>query len=369
MGESRAGSGLAARACALRWALSGASLVIAATTGSGCASAANEDAVEGATSEDISVSQHIAGGVERARLASAHATTTQEEQRASVHLGNASWLGQLSFLAYDNPTVITQQLKQLHFDTSQLHFFENTCTGAFGFYFTGDGFSALVFRGTEANWNDWSNNLESQKVPWAGGGVVHAGFLARFLSVWNADAKCGVGTGVKDLLADRHTIDPSTGKQKGGELYMTGHSMGAALATLALAATQAEVCHGVSSCTEAPNVHTSALYTFGSPKVGDQTFAWQTAALAHGRTPIYRFVNGDDIVTAIPRDLSAIEAIFSDYRHVSLEGEGEEANQVWMKDKEMDISTFVFHITYRVDDHLKYRAPLAFQASARHENH
>jgi hypothetical protein len=351
----------------LRVTISCAAIAIAATTTGACSSSSADDAES--ASEDISVAQHIAGGTERARLAKAHATTTQDEQRASVHLGNASWLAQLSFLSYENADTVKARLPQMGFKPTELHFFENKCSGAFAFYFTGDGFSVLVFRGTEPNWNDWSTDLDSTKVPWAGAGFVHVGFYGRFLSVWNADEKCGVPVGVSTLLADRHSVDPHTGKQKGAELYMTGHSMGAALATLALAATQADVCHGVSSCSEAPTVHTSALYTFGSPKVGNQTFAWQTAALAYGRTPIFRFVNGDDVVTVIPRDLDPIEAIFSDYRHVSLEGEGEEANQVWTKGDAMEIATFVPHVTDSVDDHLGYRAPIAFQANARHENH
>jgi hypothetical protein len=347
--------------------MSWGAIAIVATSAGACSSSAPDDG--DTASEDISVAQHIAGGTERARLAKSNATTSADEQRASVHLGNASWLAQLSFLSYENADTIKARLPAMGFKPTALHFFENTCSGAFAFYFTGDGFSVLVFRGTEPNWNDWSTDLDSHKIPWPGAGLVHTGFLARFLSVWNADATCGVPVGVSTLLADRHTPDVHTGKQKGAELYMTGHSMGAALATLALAATQADVCHGVSSCTDAPNVHTSALYTFGSPKVGNQQFAWQTAALARGRTPIYRFVNAGDVVTVIPRDLDPIEAIFSDYRHVSLEGDGEEVYKVWTNGQTMDIATFVPYVADSVNDHLGYLAPIAYQAKQRHENH
>ena len=255
------------------------------------------------------------------------------------------------------------------FDASQAHFFSNTCTGAFAFYFTGDGYAVLAFRGTEPNWQDWGTDLNSLKVPWAGSGLVHLGFLNRFDSVWNTDAACGVPEGVNSWLIAHHAVDPKTGKSADGELYVTGHSLGASLATLALAHTQAGTCGEDAECTHAPMYPISALYTYGSPKVGDQNFAYATALHAKNRTPIYRFVNGDDLVTAVPRDLDPIEALVSDYRHIGYPGEPEDGFQVWITGQEMVIASFVFHITWSVSYHLGYVATLLFQAKARNEHH
>jgi alpha-beta hydrolase superfamily lysophospholipase len=63
-----------------------------------------------------------------------------------------------------------------------------------------------------------------------------------------------------------------------GPIFYTGHSLGAALATLAAAR-------------RAPK----ALYTFGSPRVGNAAFI---ASL--GNIPIYRVVDDRDLVATVP---------------------------------------------------------------------
>jgi len=70
-----------------------------------------------------------------------------------------------------------------------------------------------------------------------------------------------------------------------GEVWLTGHSLGAAVAT---------VC--ASDIVNAGG-RIAGLYTFGSPRVGNQEFC---DFLANSGTRIYRFVNNCDIVTRIP---------------------------------------------------------------------
>jgi len=329
------------------------------STAIACGPAESDDTANSA-SESL-VQLHIQPGVERARQAAKAGAPTADVQRASVHFGNAYWLARLSFLSYSNQADVKTELTKAGFDVSHVHFFENTCTGAFAFYLTGDGYSVLTFRGTEPTWNDWATDLDSWKTGWKGSGFVHTGFLSRFNSIWSADRACGVDEGVGSWLASHHT---------GGDLYLTGHSMGAALATLALATTQADACGQDSKCTRPPSMPVSALYTFGSPKVGNQDFAHATARMAKGRTPIYRFVNGDDPVTIIPRDLNPTEALlFTDYRHVSNDGEGEEVFQVWMRDKTLEVATWVPHISWNPKDHLSYPAPILFQAHEWNQYH
>ncbi len=67
------------------------------------------------------------------------------------------------------------------------------------------------------------------------------------------------------------------------------------------------------------------------PKVGNESFAYATAAAARGKTAIFRFVNGHDIVTGLPTDVSPIEALVSDYRHVGDRGESEHLLEVWLQ--------------------------------------
>jgi hypothetical protein len=45
----------------------------------------------------------------------------------------------------------------------------------------------------------------------------------------------------------------------------------------------------------------SGLVTFGSPRVGNQSWATGLTAAIDDRTPVYRFVHGLDIVTDVPR--------------------------------------------------------------------
>lgn len=61
-------------------------------------------------------------------------------------------------------------------------------------------------------------------------------------------------------------------------VFYTEHSLGATLATLAAAR-------------RAP----ATVYTFGSPRVGNLAFAHSLANI-----PLYRIVDGEDIVTALP---------------------------------------------------------------------
>lgn len=116
----------------------------------------------------------------------------------------------------------------------------------------------LVFRGTTGTWRNWQSNLSAWQSPWPMGGRVHSGFKRKFMAVW-------------PMIAD--TLNAWS-----APLLYTGHSSGAALATLAA------------------GIHPPrALYTFGSPRVGDSDF---TETLQ--RVRIYRLYNPGDIVTFLP---------------------------------------------------------------------
>lgn len=125
--------------------------------------------------------------------------------------------------------------------------------------------SVLVFRGTSAP-DDWLVNLDALLVPWTRGGSVHKGFKDALEQVW------------PELEPELKAIS------KEGPLFFTGHSLGAALATLA-----------------ASLLPPFALYSFGSPRVGNDLFA-ETLK----ETVIYRVVNGRDAVCQVPLALPRI---------------------------------------------------------------
>ena len=115
----------------------------------------------------------------------------------------------------------------------------------------------LVFRGS-SKVQDWVANLSASATRWWGQGYIHQGFMESFTSIWEQLAP---------ILPKIET-----------PLFYTGHSLGAAHAALA-------------ASLHAP----TALYTYGSPRVGDQQFAEYMKDI-----PAYRIVNGQDIVTALP---------------------------------------------------------------------
>ncbi|MEW5315853.1 MAG: hypothetical protein WDW38_007255 [Sanguina aurantia] len=108
--------------------------------------------------------------------------------------------------------------------------------------------------------------------------MVHKGFL----TAYDAVRKQVVG------LLDQITSSPG---ETGWKVYVTGHSLGGALATLCAyeLACRQDTNHGVS--------HIS-MYTYGAPRVGNKAFA----ALFNEKVPdSWRVTNSNDIIPSIPR--------------------------------------------------------------------
>ena len=128
-----------------------------------------------------------------------------------------------------------------------------------------DKFIALAFRGTEAtSIRDIKADLKANTVSCDSGGTVHSGFNEAFNHVvWDIQSRLN-----KDDLKDK-------------PLFIAGHSLGGALATIAAK----RILHkgGIAAC-----------YTFGSPRVGNEE--WATGI----RPCIYRVVNSADCVTMVP---------------------------------------------------------------------
>ena len=135
--------------------------------------------------------------------------------------------------------------------------------------------SILVFRGT-SEIKDWITNLRVIPQEWAQGGLVHQGFARAFDIVWR-DLR-------EFILSVEHPI------------FYTGHSLGAALATLA-----------------ASRKRPFALYTFGSPRVGDAEFGKALSGIAH-----YRIVNNSDVTTILPPPLGFLNfQHFGELRYIN----------------------------------------------------
>jgi Lipase (class 3) len=127
--------------------------------------------------------------------------------------------------------------------------------------------SILAFRGTEVSPRDWATNLQAWPRAWTEGGRVHEGFAEALALVWSD-------------LVPRLAAAP-------GRLLYTGHSLGAALATLA-----------------ASRRPPHALYTYGSPRVGDDAFVRTLASVES-----HRYTNCCDLICRVPMELFG-------YRHL-----------------------------------------------------
>jgi triacylglycerol lipase len=193
---------------------------------------------------------------------------------------NALWLGRAAELAYDERTRIADVTARWGF--GRLAFFSGLSTQAF--LATNEDMWILAFRGTEPDRPaDILTDARIALQPWRDVGRIHRGFSRALDEIWN------------EVVAEvRHGLD------RPRKLWITGHSLGGALAVLAAAEFQASDLA----------VDLQGVYTFGQPRVSDAPFAaWFDATLT-GR--VVRHVNFRDYVTMIP--LLAMR-----YRHVGVE--------------------------------------------------
>jgi hypothetical protein len=140
----------------------------------------------------------------------------------------------------------------------EVEFFDSLGSQAMGARNANTSTVVVAFRGTEQDPTDIAADFKGWRKPWDKGGSVHAGFRDAFRLIWPE-------------------IEPWL-EAHSGRLIFTGHSLGAALATLAASARTPE-----------------RLVTFGSPRVGDDEFL----ATLDG-VDIARYVDCCDIVCQVP---------------------------------------------------------------------
>jgi len=126
-------------------------------------------------------------------------------------------------------------------------------------------FAVLAFRGTEKDGKDIKTDLNARFYNSASG-KSHRGFCEAYYSI---------------EPEVREAIDAELKKQTDLPIFITGHSLGGALATVA--AQELEEAYTISAC-----------YTFGSPRVGSAE--WSDSL----KTPVYRVVHGADGVPMVP---------------------------------------------------------------------
>ncbi len=198
-------------------------------------------------------------------------------------LVNAGWMADFALLAYGNKAFIQKKLDDsgLTADGFVMEFFSRDTTQCFVAH--NQNFIVVSLRGTEIDnfwgaFNDWRRNLEIIPAPDDSGGLVHPGFMKNMKVLWNdINGAQGLKSYLTPLLA-------------GGtrSLWLTGHSLGAALATLA---SERAIRDG--------GFEVRGVYPYGSPRVGDIQF--QQNFEARGlNAKTYRVVFNKDVVAKIP---------------------------------------------------------------------
>lgn len=174
---------------------------------------------------------------------------------------NAYTMARLSELAYENGDEVRERLSAYEEDSfSDLQFYDLKETDTQFFILTRADDIIIAFRGT-SNFNDWKSNIKFKKVSFGdfGKGKVHKGFYNAFVQSWPF---------IKEA------IDAAAGQNR--KIWLTGHSLGGAIATLAMAA--------LKNClSDSPDraCVIGGLYTYGQPKVGDLAFQSQFKGLLH----------------------------------------------------------------------------------------
>lgn len=150
-----------------------------------------------------------------------------------------------------------------------------------------DEFSVLAFRGTEASCiKDVKTDLRAKMTECETGGKIHTGFKEAFEKV--------------ESLVQSRIDSPEINSLP---LFITGHSLGGALATVA--AKKLNHSSGIAAC-----------YTFGSPRVGDDQW------ISGMKSPVYRVVNAADCVTMMPPRTTFISTLCWIVKRIPAVGEG-----------------------------------------------
>ena len=200
---------------------------------------------------------------------------------------NAWWLADTALLAYAKDWSTTKKnLVQAGFDDDIAQLGQDSAKSTKGFFAYRSKplpFAILAFRGTDMDDPRNARSDECTLLQSRDGYILHRGFCSAPDQVWQQEVEALLA-----LLVQSHP---------GAPIYFTGHSLGAALATIAVARFTGSNC---------------ALYTIGSPRVRDDRFV---RAVLQKTSRVFRFMNCQDVVTQVPPEIPFVHY----FRHVGQE--------------------------------------------------
>jgi pimeloyl-ACP methyl ester carboxylesterase len=178
------------------------------------------------------------------------------------------WLSEAALLAYAEESFATPRFDRAGF--TRVRFFDAGSTQCY--VASNAAYAIVAFRGTESRpragenpygqfMSDWVTDFDIRMIPTPHGGRIHQGFDRALNEIWDE---------LEEYLSQLTSA--------GCALWITGHSLGGALATLAAARIPRLI----------------GVHTFGAPRVGDKTFAERFDK------PLYRWVNNNDVVPHLP---------------------------------------------------------------------
>lgn len=218
-------------------------------------------------------------------------------------LKTALSMAKAAYLIYQDPDYV-KEIAEYRWgvaDIQDIQYFDDPSRDTQAFTLRTKDAVILAFRGSQEI-KDWQTNistrfnkfsLKTTMEPLAEDvtqpiGTVHRGFQ----SGWNAVE----GRVIKQLLSWK------AGVPGGVPLFITGHSLGGALATVAAA-----------SLVKLGFRNIRGVYTFGQPRVGDIVFA--TEMSVELKDKVFRFVNNNDVVPHVPPPYLPWN-VFRIYKHV-----------------------------------------------------
>lgn len=197
------------------------------------------------------------------------------EYKTTLDQGNAYWMARISGEAYlktsetdqkPNEVAILQNLKSIDPEFISVTGFDNN--SAQSVIVEHENYLCMAFRGTNeaADWLDNINALATDKLF----GSFHKGFYNSLNDVWQP-------------MYDKYRV---LYRKKRKPVFITGHSLGGAMATIAAA----KFLHA-----DTPFI---SVYTFGQPRAVslDTSRIFNTAC----GNRFFRFQNNNDIVTRVP---------------------------------------------------------------------
>lgn len=180
-----------------------------------------------------------------------------------MELKKAALMANFSKIAYSDQQSCRDQLINLGY--GEFAWFDNEGTQAFACRKSNANDIFIVFRGTEPNqMKDILADVKAWRKPAREKGLIHFGFAQAIDKVY-------------DNIVHWINEQKLDGERN---ITCTGHSLGAALATIM-----------------ASRLDANELYTFGSPRIGNRDFVKE---MKNDGIKHYRFVNNNDIVTKVP---------------------------------------------------------------------